>query len=54
MSTPLRVDGQDRLQKQQEYIRTMQDWYSFKSETKEFYGIDMTVLEVSSVCSVLG
>lgn len=25
----------------------MQDWYSFKGETKEFYGIDMSVLEVS-------
>ena len=24
----------------------MQDWYSFKAETKEFYGVDMTVLEV--------
>lgn len=24
----------------------MQDWYSFKGETKEFYGVDMTVLEV--------
>lgn len=24
----------------------MQDWYSFKSETKEYYGVDMTVLEV--------
>lgn len=38
---------QDRLSKQQEYIRTMQDWYSFKGETKEFYGVDMTVLEVT-------
>ncbi|CAN0212898.1 unnamed protein product [Ectocarpus sp. 13 AM-2016] len=38
-------DEQDRLSKQQEYIRTMQDWYSFKGETKEFYGVDMTVLE---------
>lgn len=26
----------------------MQDWYSFKGETKEFYGVDMTVLEVIS------
>lgn len=24
----------------------MQDWYSFKGETKEFYSIDMSVLEV--------
>ncbi|CAM9961688.1 unnamed protein product, partial [Sphacelaria rigidula] len=23
----------------------MQDWYSFKGETKEFYNIDMSVLE---------
>ena len=38
--------SQDRLSKQQEYIRSMQDWYSFKGETKEFYGIDMSVLEV--------
>lgn len=37
---------QDRLAKQQEYIRSMQDWYSFKGETKEFYSIDMSVLEV--------
>lgn len=27
----------------------MQDWYSFKGETKEFYGIDMSVLEVCLV-----
>lgn len=40
------VFSQDRLSKQQEYIRSMQDWYSFKGETKEFYGIDMSVLEV--------
>eukprot|EP00903_Cladosiphon_okamuranus_P012619 g11806.t1 len=38
-------DEQDRLSKQQEYIRSMQDWYSFKGETKEYYGVDMTVLE---------
>lgn len=37
---------QDRLSKQQEYIRSMQDWYAFKGETKEYYGIDMGVLEV--------
>lgn len=38
--------AKDRLSKQQEYIRSMQDWYSFKGETKEFYNIDMSVLEV--------
>lgn len=27
----------------------MQDWYNFKGETKEFYGIDMSVLEVSMI-----
>ncbi|CAN0004481.1 unnamed protein product [Discosporangium mesarthrocarpum] len=38
-------DEQDRLSKQQEYIRSMQDWYSFKGETKAMYSIDMSVLE---------
>ncbi|CAM9380817.1 unnamed protein product [Choristocarpus tenellus] len=38
-------DEQDRLSKQQEYIRSMQDWYSFKGETSELYSIDMSVLE---------
>lgn len=41
-------EKKDRLSKQQEYIRSMQDWYSFKGETKEFYNIDMSVLEVMS------
>ena len=50
---PSLIGRQDRLQKQQEYIRTMQDWYSFKAETKEYYGVDMTVLEVIFVCLVL-